>query len=104
MRVTPDMKIAEVLKINEHMIDAFTLISDSFEPLKNPTLRTLMSARITVAQAASIGKIPLTKALYALNLTAGEDEKRLRCELALSNCADIEAPRREFASQAARAS
>ncbi len=102
MRVTPDMEIGEVLRINEYMIDAFTLISDSFEPLKNPTL-TLMSDRITVAQAAHIGKMPLTEALYALNLTAGEDEKRLRCELALSDCADIEAPRREFASQAARA-
>jgi hypothetical protein len=90
MRVTPDMKIRDVLSINEHMIDAFTWISDSFERLRNSTLRRVMSNRVSVAQAARIGKVPLTEALYVLNLTAGEDEKRLHCELELRPREDFE--------------
>lgn len=85
MRITPDMKIKDVLSINEHMIDAFTWISPSFERLRNLTLRRAMAGRVSVAQAARIGRIPLTEALYVLNLTAGEDEKRLTCELQLSD-------------------
>jgi hypothetical protein len=84
MRITPDMKIKDALKISEQMMDAFTWISPSFERLRNPTLRRAMSGRVSVAQAARIGRVPLTEALYVLNLTAGEDEKRLTCELRLS--------------------
>ncbi len=75
--------------INEHMMDAFTRLSPSFDRLRNPALRRAMSGRVSVAQAARIGKIPLTEALYLLNLTAGEDEERLAGELQLSepeNC------------------
>ena|SRR5437762_3168540 len=88
MRVTPDMKIADVLKINEHMIDAFTWISDTFEPLRDPTLRLEMSLSVSVAQAARVGRVPLNEVLYVLNLTAGEDEKRLLCELEVRGCED----------------
>jgi Domain of unknown function (DUF1858)/Uncharacterized conserved protein (DUF2249) len=85
MRVTPEMTIKDVLKINEHMMDAFIWISPSFRRLKNPTLRRTMSGRVSVAQAARVGRVPLTEALYVLNLTAGEDEQRLACELKLSD-------------------
>jgi len=85
MIVPPDMKIAEVLEINEHMIDALSFVSDSFEELRDPTLRGRLSNNLTVAQAACRSKVPLIDVLYTLNLTAGEDEKRLRCELHLSN-------------------
>jgi hypothetical protein len=83
MRVTPEMKIGDVLNINEHMIDAFTWISDSFARLRNPPRGREMSDPVSVAQAARVGKVPLNEVLYVLNLTAGEDEKRLICELEL---------------------
>jgi hypothetical protein len=82
------MKIGAVLNINEHMIDAFTWISDSFERLRNPALRREMLNRVSVAQAARAGRVPLNEVLYVLNLTAGEDEKRLLCELELRGCVD----------------
>ncbi|MGH9882344.1 MAG: DUF1858 domain-containing protein, partial [Pyrinomonadaceae bacterium] len=90
MRITPDMKIKDVLTINEHMLDAFTRISPGFERLRNPALRRAMAGRVSVAQAARIGKIPLTEALYLLNLTSGENEEQLASELQLSDPEDFQ--------------
>lgn len=90
MRVTADMKVREVLKINEQMIEAFVWLGSEFERLRNPVLRKLMAGRVTVAQAARIGRVPLTEALYVLNLTAGEEEKRLAEELRRLASADFE--------------
>jgi len=81
MRVTGDMKINEVLMINENMIEAFIWLSPQFERLRHPRLRRLMAQRVTVAQAARIARVPLAQLLYLLNLNAGEEEKRLVYEL-----------------------
>ena len=81
MKVTAEMKIKDVLKINERMIEAFVWLAPEFERLRNPTLRRLMSGRVTVSQASRVGRIPLTEALYVLNLAAGEDVTRLHQEL-----------------------
>jgi hypothetical protein len=81
MKVTAEMKIKDVLKINERMIEAFVWLAPEFERLRNPTLRGLMSGRVTVSQASRVGRIPLTEALYVLNLAAGEDVTRLHQEL-----------------------
>lgn len=83
MRVTADMKIKEVLEINEHMINAFVWLAPEFERLRHPRLRRVMAGRVSVNQAARIADVPLTEALYVLNLTAGEEEKRLTHELEL---------------------
>ena len=68
MRVTADMKIKEVLEINEHMIEALIWLGPEFERLRNPALRKLMAGRINVGQAARLGCVPVTEALYVLNL------------------------------------
>jgi len=81
MRVTADMKIKEVLEINEHMIDAFVWLAPEFERLRHPRLRRMMAGRVSVKQAARIADVPLTEALYVLNLKAGEEEERLTHEL-----------------------
>ncbi|MDT4955569.1 MAG: hypothetical protein QOJ02_3707 [Acidobacteriota bacterium] len=81
MRVTANMKIKEVLEINEHMIEAFVWLAPEFERLRHPRLRRVMAGRVSVKQAARIADVPLTEALYMLNLTAGEEEKRLTREL-----------------------
>lgn len=81
MKVTPDMTVKEALKINEHMLEAFVWLAPEFERLRNPALRKLMAGRVNVEQAARIGGIPLTEALYVLNLAAGEDERVLTLEL-----------------------
>lgn len=81
MKVTADMKIKDVLGINEHMMEALVWLAPEFERLRNPHLRRLMAGRVSVKQAARIAQVPLAEALYVLNLTAGEEEKRLSSEL-----------------------
>ena len=81
MRVRAEMKIKEALEINEHMLEAFVWLAPEFQRLQHPRLRRLMAGRVSVKQAARIANIPLTEALYVLNLAAGEDEKRLANEL-----------------------
>ncbi len=90
MKITPEMKVKEVLEVNEKMLEAFTWLAPEFERLRNDKLRRAMSGRITVSQAAKIAKIPLTEALYLLNLSAGEDEEKLSKELMLRQKADFE--------------
>jgi hypothetical protein len=75
------MTVKEALKINERMLEAFVWLAPEFERLRNPALRKLMAGRVSVEQAARIGGIPLTEALYVLNLAAGEDETVLTREL-----------------------
>ena len=91
MKITASMKIKEVLEIDEEkMIDTLTWLAPEFDRLKYPKLRRAMSGRVSVGQAARIARIPLTEMLYALNLTAGEDEAKLSEELLLSRWEDFE--------------
>lgn len=91
MKVKRDIKIKEVLAINEEkVLSALTLLAPEFERLNYPKLRRAMSGRITVEQAAKIAGIPLTEMLYVLNLTLGEDEAELSAELFHSRREDFE--------------
>jgi hypothetical protein len=81
MIVTSEMTVKEALKINERMLGAFVWLAPEFERLRNPALRKVMAGRVNVEQAARIGRIPLSEALYVLNLAAGEDEGVLTSEL-----------------------
>jgi len=81
MKITADMKIKDVLKINEQMIEAFAWLAPQFERLRHPRLRRLMAGRVSVRQAARIADIPLAEALYVLNLAAGYEEKQLASEI-----------------------
>jgi len=81
MKVTPNMKIKEALKINERMLEAFTQLAPQFERLRNPKMRRLLAGRVSVRQAARIAEIPLAEALYVLNLTAGDGERQLASEI-----------------------
>lgn len=82
MKINADMKIRDVLAIDEEkMLSALFWLSPAFERLRHPLLRKAMSGRVTVSQAARIAQIPLTEALYVLNLTAGEDANETAEEL-----------------------
>jgi hypothetical protein len=90
MKVTAQMKIKEVLEFGENLLNAFIWLAPEFERLNSPKLRRAMSGRITVAQAARIARIPLTEALYVLNLAAGEDSEEIADELRLCKREDFE--------------
>ena len=81
MRVTANMKVKEVLEIGEQMLNAFVWLAPEFERLQYPKLRRAMGGRVSVAQAARIARIPLTEALYVLNLAAGGNTDSIADEL-----------------------
>lgn len=90
MKITPKMKVKEALEVNEKMLDAFVWLAPEFERLRYAKLRRAMSGRVSIAQAARIARVPLTEALYLLNLTAGEPEEEISAELRLLPKDDFE--------------
>ncbi len=91
MRIRGDLKIKEVLAIDEEkMITALMWLAPEFERLQYPKLRRAMAGRVSVSQAARIARVPLTEMLYVLNLAIGENEAELSKELSLSGSADLQ--------------
>jgi hypothetical protein len=91
MKVRRDMKIEEVLEMNEEkVLNTLTMLSTNFERLRHPGLRRAMGGRVSVEQAAKVARVPLTEMLYVLNLVLGEDEAELSAELFASDPEDFE--------------
>ena len=91
MKITSDLKIKEVLAIDEEkMITTLMWLAPEFERLRYPKLRRAMAGRISVSQAARIARIPLTEMLYVLNLAIGEDETELSDELRLCSWDELQ--------------
>jgi uncharacterized protein (DUF2249 family) len=55
MTITPDTKIAPILKHDPKALDAIVSISSKFEKLRNPILRRVMAGRTTLSAAAKMG-------------------------------------------------
>lgn len=52
-----------------------TLADQGFTPIRNPVLRRTLARRVTLAQAAAIGRVPLADLLRALNERIGASER-----------------------------
>ncbi len=90
MKVTREMKIKEVLAMDEEkVLNTLAMLSTNFERLRHPLLRRAMEGRVSVEQAAKVARVPLTEMLYLLNLTLGEDEEKLSKELVRSDPRDF---------------
>jgi len=67
-----------------------TLADLGFTPIRNPVLRRTLARRVTLAQAAAIGKVPLADLLRALNECIGASKHAIdpapRCEGICSAC------------------
>lgn len=75
MEITPKTKIAELIKANDKAIDAIAAMAKPFQKLKNPLLRKLLASRVTIQDAAHIGKCTLTdfeKTLSAIGFSCKE--------------------------------
>jgi uncharacterized protein (DUF2249 family) len=59
MTITPNTKIASILKENPKALDAIVSINSHFEKLRNPFLRKLMAARTTLSAASKFGNCTL---------------------------------------------
>jgi len=55
MQLAADTKIAAIIKANPAAVEAIAGISSHFEKLRNPLLRKLLAARVSIADAARIG-------------------------------------------------
>ena len=56
MIVTKDTKISKIINENKDAIDVIASINKHFKKLKNPVLRKVLAPRVTVKDAARIGK------------------------------------------------
>ncbi len=81
MKITAETKIKDVLKIGESLADSLITLAPEFaQYLKNDTKKAA-SGQFTVRQAAQIAQIPLTEALFVLNLSAGAKTEEIADEL-----------------------
>lgn len=56
MIINSNTKISRIIKFDKRAIEAIVSISSHFEKLRNPILRKVLAPRVTVADAARIGK------------------------------------------------
>ena len=59
MIITSDTKISALIRQNPEAIDAIASINKHFKKLQNPILRKVLASRVTIAEAARIGKVKL---------------------------------------------
>lgn len=59
--ITPSTRISAILKNCPQALDAIISISPAFEKLRNPILRKLLAGRVTIKDAARIGKCSAQK-------------------------------------------
>jgi len=60
MKINSATKIAALIKADPRVIDEIASINKHFRKLKNPILRKVLAARITIADAAKVGGVPVT--------------------------------------------
>jgi uncharacterized protein (DUF2249 family) len=56
MKISEDTKISELIKFNPKAIELIASINPHFEKLRNPVLRKILASRVTIKDAAKIGK------------------------------------------------
>lgn len=66
MVIAPRTKVSQVIKNTPGTIEALVKLSPHFKKLRNPILRKMLAPRVTLAQAAGMGNVPLPKMLQAL--------------------------------------
>lgn len=66
MQIDRHTKISAIIKANGASIDAIAALAKPLEKLKNPILRKLMSSRVTVAEAATLGGVSIEDFKQAL--------------------------------------
>ncbi len=56
MKINKNTKVSELIKENEAAIEAIASINSHFNKLRNPLLRKILASRVTIDDAARIGK------------------------------------------------
>lgn len=82
MTITSQTKISALIKANPAVIDAIASINAHFKKLHNPILRKILASRVTIAEAAKIGKVDISlffERLKPLGFTC-DDSKQQHAE------------------------
>ncbi|HIP49734.1 MAG TPA: DUF2249 domain-containing protein [Lutibacter sp.] len=66
MQVTRNTKISRILRENKLAVETISSINPHFKKLNNPVLRRVMAPRVTVKDAAKIGKVSINEFLQKL--------------------------------------
>ncbi|WP_276134278.1 DUF2249 domain-containing protein [Polluticoccus soli] len=92
MVIDANTKIAALIKANPAAIDAIASINAHFKKLQNPVLRKIFASRVTIADAAKIGKCDIetffTK-LRPLGFAIGESKPINKDRAPIDTTADI---------------
>lgn len=67
MKINAQTKISKLIKHNKDAIDAIAAINPLFKKLKNPILRKVLAPRVTIEDAARIGKSKVENFFEALS-------------------------------------
>jgi len=74
MKVTRRTKISEIIKHDKNAIEAIISVNSHFEKLRNPILRKVLAPRVTIEDAARIGKCKVNDLFSALSKIGFETE------------------------------
>ncbi len=69
--ITKDWKVSKVLEEYPQTLEVFVAATPHFKKLRNPLLRKVLAARVTVQQAANIGGVEVEELLRKLNASIG---------------------------------
>lgn len=75
MKINGQTKVSAIIKHNMEAIDAIASINIHFKKLKNPVLRAVLAPRVTLSDAAKIGKCDLLVILNKLSAIGFEIEQ-----------------------------
>lgn len=75
MKISGNIKLSKVIKENFDAIEVIASLNSHFTKLRNPILRRLLAPRVTIAEAAKIGKCDVQVMLDALVAIGFELEK-----------------------------
>lgn len=75
MKINSQTKISVLIKENIEVIDAIASINSHFNKLRNPILRRILASRVTIEDAARIGKCTLKDLMNVLESIGFDIEK-----------------------------
>lgn len=66
LKINEDTKIAELIRANKTSIEVLANVARPFYRLRNPVLRKIMASRVTIAEAAKMGRCSIQDIMDAL--------------------------------------
>ena len=82
MQISASTKISTLIKENEAVIDVISSINKHFKKLRNPVLRKMLAPRVSIADAARIGGVPVCVMIDKLKEVGFKTDDDCGCETA----------------------